>query len=76
MVRQHAPQQRFGQPARCANEIHDAPIYGYHHRFRSVEGTRDVLFIHPDDLVACVEEVRSSRWRATQGTAGYAAAKA
>lgn len=35
-----------------SNDQFNTTIYGYHDRFRGVKGTRDVLFINPEDMAA------------------------
>jgi molybdopterin-dependent oxidoreductase alpha subunit len=35
-----------------SNDQFNTTIYGYHDRFRGVKGTRDVLFMHPEDIAA------------------------
>ena len=35
-----------------SNDQFNTTIYGYHDRFRGVKGTRDVLFMNPDDIAA------------------------
>jgi molybdopterin-dependent oxidoreductase alpha subunit len=35
-----------------SNDQFNTTVYGYHDRFRGVKGTRDVLFMHADDIAA------------------------
>ena len=35
-----------------SNDQFNTTIYGYSDRFRGVEGTRDVVLMHPDDIIA------------------------
>lgn len=35
-----------------SNDQFNTTVYGYHDRFRGVKGTRDVLFISPEDMAA------------------------
>ncbi|MBC9033829.1 FdhF/YdeP family oxidoreductase [Sphingomonas sp. JC676] len=41
---------RFRLMTLRSNDQFNTTIYGYHDRFRGVKGTRDVLFIHPEDM--------------------------
>jgi molybdopterin-dependent oxidoreductase alpha subunit len=43
-------QGRFRLMTLRSNDQFNTTIYGYHDRFRGVKGTRDVLFIHPEDM--------------------------
>jgi molybdopterin-dependent oxidoreductase alpha subunit len=42
---------RFRLMTLRSNDQFNTTIYGYHDRFRSVKGTRDVLFINTDDMI-------------------------
>lgn len=42
---------RFRLMTLRSNDQFNTTIYGYHDRFRGVMGTRDVLFMHADDMV-------------------------
>jgi len=42
---------RFRLMTLRSNDQFNTTIYGYHDRFRGVKGTRDVLFIHPEDML-------------------------
>jgi molybdopterin-dependent oxidoreductase alpha subunit len=41
---------RFRLMTLRSNDQFNTTIYGYHDRFRGVKGTRDVLFMHPEDM--------------------------
>jgi molybdopterin-dependent oxidoreductase alpha subunit len=43
---------RFRLMTLRSNDQFNTTIYGYHDRFRGVKGTRDVLFMHADDIAA------------------------
>jgi molybdopterin-dependent oxidoreductase alpha subunit len=42
---------RFRLMTLRSNDQFNTTIYGYHDRFRGVKGTRDVLFMHADDII-------------------------
>ena len=35
-----------------SNDQFNTTVYGYHDRFRGIEGTRDILFMHEDDIAS------------------------
>lgn len=45
-------EHRFRLITLRSNDQFNTTIYGYHDRFRGVKGTRDVLFINAEDMVA------------------------
>jgi molybdopterin-dependent oxidoreductase alpha subunit len=51
-----------------SNDQFNTTIYGYHDRFRGVKGTRDVLFMHIDDIAA--EGLKENQIVALESDAG------
>ena len=56
-----------------SNDQFNTTIYGYHDRFRGVKGTRDVLFMHADDIAAA--GLRANQIVALESDAGDSVAR-